>query len=75
MNVMIINQCGQKEWHIKESLKECSKESVLQLTISKHKLGKNIDQSVPVLFDQMSINISTRGQKQIRSSTWLKILS
>ena len=51
MNSMIINQCAQKEKHIKESLKKCSKESVLQLTISKHKLGKNIDQSVPVLFD------------------------
>ena len=46
MNLMIINQCAQKKWHIKESLKECSKESVLQITISKHKLGKNIDRSV-----------------------------
>lgn len=46
MNLMIINQCAQKQWHIKESLKECSKESVLQITISKHKLGENIDQSV-----------------------------
>ena len=42
MNLMIINQYAQKKWHIKESLKECSKESVLQLTISKHKLGKNM---------------------------------
>ena len=42
MNLMIINQCAQKQWHIKESLTECSKESVLQITISKHKLGKNI---------------------------------
>ena len=42
MNLMIINQCAQKQWHIKESLNECSKESVLQITISKHKLGKNI---------------------------------
>ena len=42
MNLMIINQCAQKQWHIKESLKECSKESVLQITISKHKLGKNV---------------------------------
>ena len=46
MNLMIINQCAQKQWHIKESLKECSKESVLQITISKHDLGKNIDRSV-----------------------------
>ena len=46
MNLMIINQCAQKNWHIKESLKECSKESVLQITISEHKLGKNIDWSV-----------------------------
>ena len=43
MNLMIIiNQCAQKQWHIKESLKESSKESVLQITISKHKLGKNM---------------------------------
>ena len=42
MILMIINQCAQKKWHIKESLKECSKESVLQLTISKHKLWKNM---------------------------------
>ena len=40
MNFMIINQCAQKQWHIKESLNECSKESVLQITISKHKLGE-----------------------------------
>ena len=46
MNLMIINQCAQKQWHIKESLKECSKESDLQITISKHKLGKNIARSV-----------------------------
>ena len=42
MNSMIINQCAQKQWHTKESLTECSKESVLQITISKHKLGKNM---------------------------------
>ena len=43
MNLMIIiNQCAQKQWHTKESLKESSKESVLQITISKHKLGKNM---------------------------------
>ena len=42
----VINQCAQKQWHIKESLKECSKESVLQITISKHKVGKNVDRSV-----------------------------
>lgn len=47
MNLMIINQCAQKQWRIKESLKECSKESVLQIiTISKHDLGENIDWSV-----------------------------
>ena len=46
MNLMIINQCAQKQWHIKESLKKWSKESVLQITISKHKRGKNSDQSV-----------------------------
>ena len=46
MNLIIINQCAQKQWHIKESLKECSKESVLQKTMSKHKLWKNIDRSV-----------------------------
>ena len=46
MNLMIINQCAQKQWHIKESLKECSKESVLQITSPKQDLGKNIDRSV-----------------------------
>ena len=46
MNLMIINQCAQKQWHIKESLKKCSKESVLQITISRHKREKNSDRSV-----------------------------
>lgn len=40
MNLMIINQYAQKKWHIKESLKECSKESVLQIRFLNINWGK-----------------------------------
>ena len=71
MNFMIINQCAQKQWHIKESLNECSKESGLQITISKHKLtGEKYWQPVKSPESHLARSHIVQNLSYVARNTW-----